>query len=107
MKVVYGFDLVSIEELLQILARNMKKRRLEKNYSRKLLSEMSGVPLATIVKFENVHKISLESYVALCKALGYTEEIKALLGEPKYSTMQELDTINQNRNRKRGRDEIS
>ena len=95
MKVIYDFDLVSIEELLQILARNM-------NYSRKLLSEMSGVPLATIVKFENVHKISLESYVALCKALGYTEEIKALLGEPKYSTMQELDTINQNRNRKRG-----
>ena len=106
MNVIYNFDLTSIEDLLQVLASNLQKRRLEKNLSRKLLSELSGVPLATIVKFENVYKISLESYVALCKALGYTGEIQSLLSEPKYSTMEELDMINKNRNRKRGRYEV-
>jgi hypothetical protein len=43
--------------------------------------------------------------VALAKALGYAKQIKALLDEPLYSTMEELDTINRNKNRKRGRHE--
>ena len=41
--------------------------------------------------------------VALAKALGYSADIKQLLAEPQYSTMEELETINRNRNRKRGR----
>ena len=52
-------------------------------------------------------QISLESYVALCKALGYSDEIKALLAEPKYCTMQELDMIHRNQYRKRGRHEVN
>ena len=49
----------------------------------------------------------LSSYVALTKALGYSKDVKALLAEPLYSTMEELDVINKNKNRKRGRNEIS
>jgi len=45
--------------------------------------------------------------VALTKALGYSKDVKALLAEPLYSTMEELDVINKNKNRKRGRNEIS
>ena len=45
---------------------------------------------------------SLESYVKLAKALGYSEEIMQLLSEPKYDTMEELLEINKNRTRKRG-----
>ena len=48
------------------------------------------------------HSISLESYVKLAKALGYSEEILQLLSEPKYDTMEELLEINKNRTRKRG-----
>ena len=44
---------------------------------------------------------------ALAKALGYGNDIKKLLSEPQYSTMEELDRINRNKNRKRGRNEIS
>lgn len=106
MSIIYDFNMNSPEDILRELSVNLKKRRLEKNLSRKTLSELSGVPVPTIAKFESVGKISLESYVALCKALGYTAEVKALLSEPKYSTMQELDTINRNKDRKRGRYEI-
>lgn len=107
MNLIYDFNLDSVEDLMQVLSRNLQKRRLEKNISRAMLSQLSGVPAATIAKFEKNHKISLESYIALCKALGYSDEIKNLLSEPKYNTIQELDRINRNQNRKRGRNEIN
>ena len=49
------------------------------------------------------YAISLVSYVALAKALGYTDAIKALLAEPRFTTMEELETIHKNKNRKKGR----
>ena len=84
------------------MADNLKARRLEKKLSTKSLSAMSGVPASTIQRFELKHSISLESYVKLAKALGYTEEVMHLLSEPKYDTMKELLEINKNKTRKRG-----
>ena len=88
----YVFDPYPLQVTMQRLAENLKARRLEKKLSTKSLAEMSGVPAA----------ISLESYVKLAKALGYSEEIMQLLSEPKYDTMEELLEINKNRTRKRG-----
>ena len=87
---------------MQRMAENLKARRLEKKLSTKSLSAMSGVPASTIQRFELKHSISLESYVKLAKALGYTEEVMQLLSEPKYDTMKELLEINKNKTRKRG-----
>lgn len=84
------------------MADNLKARRLEKKLSTKSLSAMSGVPASTIQRFELKHSISLESYVKLAKALGYTEDVMQLLSEPKYDTMKELLEINKNKTRKRG-----
>ena len=102
MSLLYNFDMDSVEDLLKTIAENFQKRRLEKGLSRGTLSEISGVPPATIAKFEQKHAISLASYVALAKALGYTQEIKKLLATPQYNTMEELDRINKNKERKRG-----
>lgn len=98
----YEFDPYPLQLTMQRLAQNVKKRRLEKKLSTKTLAEMSGVPAATIQRFELKHAISLESYVKLAKALGYSEEIMQLLAEPKYDTMEELLEINKNSKRKRG-----
>jgi transcriptional regulator with XRE-family HTH domain len=98
----YIFDPYPLQVTMQRLAENLRARRLEKKLSTKSLSEMSGVPSATIQRFELKHTISLESYVKLAKALGYSEEIMQLLAEPKYDTMEELLEINRNKNRKRG-----
>lgn len=81
--------------------------QLEKGLSRNALATLSGIPAPTIAKFEQKHTISLASYVALAKALGYSKAIKELLAEPLYNTMEELDTINQNKNRKRRRNEVN
>ena len=81
----------------------LEDARLEKGLLRPALSLMSGVPVPTIAKFEQQYAISLVSYVALAKALGYTDAIKALLAEPRFTTMEELETIHKNKNRKKGR----
>ena len=73
MSLLYNFDIDTPEDILQLLACNLQKRRLEKGLSRD----------------------------------AYSKDVKALLAEPLYSTMEELDVINKNKNRKRGRNEIS
>ena len=98
----FVFDPYPLSVTMQRLAENLKTRRLEKKISTKSLAEMSGVPSSSIQRFELKHSISLESYVKLAKALGYSEEIMQLLAEPKYDTMEELLEINKNRKRKRG-----
>ncbi len=107
MPLLYDFNMDSADDLATRLAENVKHRRLEKGLSRSALSMMSGVPAPTIAKFEQQHSISLVSFLALAKALGYTDTLKSLLAEPVYSTMEELDTINKNKNRKRGRNEFN
>lgn len=107
MSLIYNFDIDTPEDLLKILAKNLQQRRLEKGLSREALTKLSGVPTPTIAKFEQKQMISLSSYVSLAKALGYTKSIKDLLSEPIYNTMEELDIINMNKNRKKGRNEIS
>ena len=98
----YTFDPYPLQLTMQKLAENLRTRRLEKKLSTKSLSDLSGVPASTIQRFELKHAISLESYVKLAKALGYSEEIMQLLSEPKYDTLEELIEINHNRNRKKG-----
>lgn len=103
MPLLYNFDIDTVDDILKILAQNFQKRRLEKGLSRNLLSKISGVPATTIAKFEQKYTISMTSYIALAKALGYTKEVKGLLSQPLYDTMEELEEINKNKQRKRGR----
>ena len=106
MNLIYNFDLDTPDELLEILAKNLQQRRLEKGLSRNALSKLSGVPTPTIAKFEQKHTISLAAFVSMAKTLGYGKDIKELLSRPLYNTMEELETINRNKNRKRGRNEM-
>lgn len=99
---LYEFNQETSQEIMDILATNLKKRRLEKGYTRAYLAEASGVPAPTIARFEQQHAISLESFVKLAQALGYNDSLKALLSEPRYSTISELDTIRRNKSRQRG-----
>lgn len=104
---MYSFDSETPQEIASILAKTMKKRRLEKGLSRAAISRTSMVPVPTIAKFENRHSISLLSFIALASELGYSDELKDLFSQAKFSTIEELDRINDNKNRKRGRDEAS
>ena len=88
---------------MQQLAERLKARRLEKGLSRQALAEISGVPAPTIARFEQQYAISMRQYIDLAIALGYAEQMQVLMKEPIYKTMEELETIQNNKNRKRGR----
>ena len=98
MNLLYRFEPESPSDLCRFLAGKLRKRRLERGLSREALCMMSGVAVSTI---------SLISFVAICQSLGYTEELKSILATPKYKTMEELEIINKNKNRKKGRNEFT
>ena len=87
---------------MQQLAERLKARRLEKGLSRQALAEISGVPAPTIARFEQQYAISMRQYIDLAITLGYAEQLQVLMQEPIYKTMEELETIQNNKNRKRG-----
>lgn len=99
---MYEFEQISSGELMQILAQRLQKRRLEKGLSRQALSELSGVPAPTIARFEQHYAISMRQYLDLAVALGYANQMKDLMQEVLYNTLEELETIRNNKNRKRG-----
>lgn len=99
----YSFGQISSKELMQLLAERLKARRLEKDLSRTALAELSGVPAPTIARFEQQYAISMRQYIDLAMALGYADQLQVLMQEPIYKTMEELEMIRNNQNRKRGR----
>ena len=101
------FVFTTCEDVLGILSRQLRKRRLEKGFSRASLQDATGVPAPTIARFENSARISLESFVRLSMALGYEEELKNLFREDKYASMEEMLAMKENKNRKRGRRKCS
>lgn len=100
---MYESEQISSVELMRQLAQRLQKRRLEKGLSRQALSVLSGVPAPTIARFERHYAISMRQYLDMAITTGYADEVKNLMDEPKYKTMEELETIRSNRNRKRGR----
>lgn len=91
------------ERVLDILRANCRKRRLEKGLSRVHLANLSGVPAPTIAKFETTGKISLESFVKIVLVFDGFDDLSRIMSRAKYSTMEELEVINANLKRKKGR----
>lgn len=89
--------------LMTRLAANCKARRLEKGYSRRHLAEVSGVPAPTLERFERTGKISLESFCRLVTEFDYYDEMEAILSKSKFTTSGELEAIQRNKDRRKGR----
>jgi len=88
---------------MERLAANCRSRRLDKGYSRRTLSNLTGIPAPTLERFERTGKISLESFCRLAIEFDYFDELAAVLGRTKYSTSDELEQINRNQSRRKGR----
>ncbi len=101
----YTLDIYSRqpEQLMELMARNCKARRLEKGYSRRTFSEMTGIPAPTLERFEKTGKISLESFCKIVVELGYFNEMSVILSKPKFTTGAELEIINRKKKRQKGR----
>lgn len=90
------FTLTNPEDIASIIAVDFRKRRVEKNITRKEIAAKSDVALSNIVRFERTGMISLTNLIKLAMALGYTSEIKNIFHTPKYASMDELLQIRKN-----------
>lgn len=101
----YSFDIFdkNPERLAKMLAENARKRRLDKGLSRRSLSERTGIPEPTLERFETKGKISLEAFLKLVVEFDWFDEMSAILSKSKFTTGAELETINKNQRRQRGR----
>ena len=96
-----NYTLDNTDDIARTLANDFRKRRIEKNLTRELVAEKSGVAVSNVVRFEQKVLISLKNLIGLAMAMGYTSEVKNIFSEPKYSTMEELTQIRKNRGRTR------
>ena len=65
-------------DLLEIVSENVRKLRKQRNISQQSLSEMSGVPLITIKRFEANGKISFVSLLKMAHALKVLNQFESL-----------------------------
>ncbi|MDC7229203.1 MAG: helix-turn-helix transcriptional regulator [Sphaerochaetaceae bacterium] len=87
------------------IAQNLKERRLQMNLTQEGLSVRSGVPLATLRKFEQQGVISFESLLKLMMVLGMLESMVAAtkVSQTSFSSIDEVIALETLPKRKRGR----
>ncbi len=101
LSILDDYTLSNADDIAKEIADDFRKRRIEKNLTRDVVAEISGVAVSNIIRFEQKGLISLKNLIDIAMALGYTSEIKSLFAQPKYSTMEELTQIRKNRNKKK------
>lgn len=101
----YSFDIFDKTpvRLAKILADSSRKRRLDKGLSRRSLSEITGIPESTLERFETKGKISLDAFLKLVVEFGWFDEMSSIMGKSKFTSGAELETINKNQGRQKGR----
>ncbi|GAB4195036.1 MAG: hypothetical protein Tsb002_27120 [Wenzhouxiangellaceae bacterium] len=87
------------------LAENARTRRLQMALTQEGLAQRSGVPLATLRKFEQKGAISLESFLKLHMVLGGLEDILKMteIKEAAFSSIDEVLAADRRPTRKRGK----
>ena len=101
LSILDDYTLDNADDIAKWMADDFRKRRIEKNLTRKQVAEQSGVAVSNIVRFEQKGLISLKNLIGIAMVLGYTSEIKSLFAQPKYSTLEELTQIRKNQNKKK------
>lgn len=72
------------------LADKIKRIRKRKKITQEQLAARSNVSYATLRKFEQTGRISLESFIKLAMELGVIGEINSLFEQPVYSSIEEV-----------------
>ena len=89
------------DEIAEEIAADFRRRRIEKNLTREQVAEKSGVAVSKLVRFVKKGLNSLKNLIGIAMALEYTSEIRHIFSQQKYSTMEELQEIKRNMNKKK------
>lgn len=97
------FSLQTPESVSRILATRLRELRLARGWKQVTLAERSGVSLASLRRFEETGKVSLQNLLDLVFALNRLDDFEALLKRPRASSLAELEAAERPATRKRGR----
>lgn len=89
------------DSILHSIAERIKKRRLEKNWTQKLLASKAGMPIATYRRFEREGEVSLRGLVMIAIALEMEDDFDSLFTTKSYQSFDELIEQNERKQRKR------
>lgn len=107
MKVTLNDNILSLinrspDSLMSGIAQRVKQRRLEKEWTQKLMASKAGLTLASYRRFESSGEISLRSLVMLAFALDMTDEFETLFNSKTYQSIDDIIKAKQPKQRKRG-----
>jgi transcriptional regulator with XRE-family HTH domain len=98
-----GFSLETPERVSRKLADRAKALRLARGWKRSTLAERSGVSLASLRRFEESGKVSLQNLLEIAFALNRLDDFDSLLQPPRAASLAELEAAEKQPVRKRGR----
>jgi len=98
-----GFSLETPEQVGRKLAARVKALRLARGWKQITLAERSGVSLASLRRFEESGRVSLQSLLDLAFALNRLDDFDALLQPSRAASLAELEAAEKRPVRKRGR----
>lgn len=97
------YSLHTPEEISETLAGRLRELRLAIGWKQATLAQRSGVTLASLRRFEVSGQISLKNLLKLVFVLGRLDEFDKLLHQPEASSMAELEAMDSQPRRQRGR----
>lgn len=98
-----GFSLTTPEQVGKTLAARVKELRLARGWKQATLAQRSGVTLASLRRFEESGRVSLQNLLDLAFALNRLDDFYALFQAPRASSLAELEAGEKRAARKRGR----
>lgn len=90
------------DSIMQAIAERVRLRRLERNWTQKLLASKAGLPVATYRRFELKGEISMRGLVMVAIALSAEDDFNQLFYTKNYQSIDDLIDPSQNEQRKRG-----
>jgi transcriptional regulator with XRE-family HTH domain len=98
-----SINMLTPQEMLKRIAKNVRAKRLSLDLSQRTLSEKSGVSYGVLKKFEQTGQISLESLLKLALALQSLKDFEHVFVFNKPEETLSLDQLMQDSRKKRGR----
>lgn len=88
---MFNFDFMTANEIDLQLAHRVRNIRRRRKITQSKISEMSGVSLGSVKRFEQTGEISLVSLTKITIALGIEEELKNIFSNIPYMTLEEIE----------------
>ncbi|PKO99240.1 MAG: XRE family transcriptional regulator [Bacteroidetes bacterium HGW-Bacteroidetes-8] len=90
------------DSLMLGIARRVKERRLEKDWTQRALAVKAGISFGSFRRFESSGEISLRSLIMIAFALGTEDDFLGLFSTQTYRSIDELMNVSKAKQRKRG-----